>query len=278
MEPNPAKTSEEQPTLGQTRQALWVDLYNQIGTPIVNGNTYNAANEFTPPADCSDGPGGPDLSFKWTVPADGTYKIWTNYPLDSVLHIYTFNSNGTLGALKGCNNDVSDTDLTSSLTLSFTKGEVLRIIVDSYQTPRNNAGTFALNIEPQFDICPASSDGCTPKGVWTREGCVRNMTPAGTACNDGNSCTVNDVCNGSGACVGAPMECKSPQGQCYSSVGTCVNGSCYYAPADEGVSCSDGRGCTRGDTCNGHGGCVSGEDSCASGYYCAASGSCKLLP
>lgn len=278
VEPNPAKTREAQPTLGQTRQALWVDLYNEVGTPIANGNTYNAANEFTPPAGCSDGPGGPDLSFKWTVPMDGTYTINTEYPLDSVLYIYEFKADGTVGPLLGCNDDISITNLASSLTLqNLSKGKELRIVVDSYSPPRYQAGTFALNIRPEFVMCPNSPDGCKTQGTWTRNDCVYTLAPAGTACNDGNACTVNDVCNSAGACGGSPKVCNTPPGQCYASVGTCSNGSCSYAAKDEGVSCSDGRGCTRGDTCNGRGGCMSGEDSCASGYYCAASG-CLPLP
>ncbi|WNG58947.1 hypothetical protein F0U59_32610 [Archangium gephyra] len=278
VEPEQPKSSEAQPALGQTQQALWVDLYNDLGSPVATGSTYNAADEFSPPASCTDSSGGPDVSFKWTVPLTGSYTISTGAQLDSVLHIYTFSTTG-LGTIKGCNDEAPGQVLVSSLTLNLTAGEVLRIVVDSYTPPTSRNGSFALNITPNFEPCPTPPGGCyLSVGTWTRNGCVYNLAPTGTACNDGNACTVNDVCSSTGACGGSPKVCNTPPGQCYSSAGTCSNGSCNYVPAEEGTLCSDGRGCTRGDSCNGFGGCSSGEDSCAGGYYCAASGGCQPLP
>ncbi len=80
----------------------------------------------------------------------------------------------------------------------------------------------------------------------------------GTPCDDGNACTMNDVCQG-GICHGTAVQC--PDTPCH-SVGTCdpPTGVCWYTPEADGAACDAGDTCTTGDTCQ-DGLCVAGTPS-----------------
>lgn len=345
--------------LEQTRQELsWVDLGSNMGSSVTNGNVYGAANEFTPPTSCSNGPGGSDLSFKWTAPLTGSYTFsTTGSALDSVLHIYTFSST-TATNLLGCNDQESTTLNSSKISqLNLTADTQIRIIVDSYEPPSSRYGGFQLNIVPDFVPCPTAPSAChSAPGTWNGTGCNYPFKAAGTSCNDNNACTTGDVCNGGGTCGGSTIACNAPPNECHQAAGTCSNGACSYMPkpngtacnmppnqcmetagvcsngsctyvpkaagtacndglactnndvcngsgscggatacnsppgacyyaqgtctptgcsyafAEEGILCQDGMGCTRGDTCNGAGRCLSGDDICSNGTMCTRNG------
>lgn len=78
------------------------------------------------------------------------------------------------------------------------------------------------------------------------------------SCDDGVRCTVNDTCDGAGACVaGAPKVCNSPpNGQCWDGAGSCneATGACVYTQKPVDTFCG-GSACTTG-TCNSSGACV----------------------
>lgn len=103
-------------------------------------------------------------------------------------------------------------------------------------------------------------------GTCSNNQCNYAPKAAGVACNDGNACTLNDTCNGAGACGGSAMQCNNPPGQCY--VGTCVNGGCSYVPAAAGTFCNDGLSCTNSDRCNGAGEC-GGTSTCTGRVACS---------
>lgn len=111
--------------------------------------------------------------------------------------------------------------------------------------------------------------------------CTYLPRSAGETCDDGNSCTVDDACNGGGSCLGTPMSCNTPPGQCHESAGTCVAGTCSYAAKPTGTSCDDGRACTVNDVCDATGSC-DGTVDCDSPPnpchqavgICGVSGSC----
>lgn len=86
-------------------------------------------------------------------------------------------------------------------------------------------------------VCTAS-DQCHFAGLCdpATGACSNPPAPNGTACSDGNECTVLDSCQG---------------------------GSCSGSAAANGTACSDGNVCTVGDSCQG-GFCASGTtDGCA---------------
>jgi hypothetical protein len=92
--------------------------------------------------------------------------------------------------------------------------------------------------------------------------------PAGTACNDGNPNTVNDVCNAVGVCAGVIADpcllnptCSTPQ--CFQS-STCQTGvGCIGStPNPQGTSCNNGNPAFINDQCDGQGNCMPGVSAC----------------
>lgn len=74
--------------------------------------------------------------------------------------------------------------------------------------------------------------------------------PDGTACNDGDACTLIDTCQ-QGVCTGGqPVLCTAID-QCHAA-GTCdpTSGSCTNPPKPDGTACDDGNACTFVDTCS----------------------------
>jgi len=86
--------------------------------------------------------------------------------------------------------------------------------------------------------------------------CDYEHKAAGAECNDGDACTVGEVCNGAGGCAGTLVSCTSPPGQCYEAAGTCSEGACTYAPKAVGTACDDGNASTINDMCSGAGVCA----------------------
>jgi hypothetical protein len=83
---------------------------------------------------------------------------------------------------------------------------------------------------------------------------------ASKACDDGDGCTVNDVCSG-GRCAGAARDCGAPTMACRLDGGTCSAGACSWPLVPVATPCGAGMAC-RND-----GVCVSamGELNCANG-------------
>jgi cysteine-rich repeat protein len=100
------------------------------------------------------------------------------------------------------------------------------------------------------ELC--TTDGCNPGTGCTN---VDNALP----CNDGNLCTVGDVCSGGTCAPGAPMSC--PDDQC--NVGSCApgTGDCTSTPVLDGTGCDDTNVCTITDTCQ-SGACVGTGSTC----------------
>jgi len=82
---------------------------------------------------------------------------------------------------------------------------------------------------------------------------------AGTPCDDGNPCTINDVLQADCQCAGTPMNCNDGN-PC--TIDTCVNGVCVHTP----MNCNDGNPCTI-DTCV-NGVCVHTPMNCNDGNPC----------
>ena len=98
------------------------------------------------------------------------------------------------------------------------------------------------------EMCSGRSQQCPPNAT------VAAMTP----CDDGQSCTTNDVCLydqcfGTYSCgCSADTDCQS-RNPCM--LGTCTNHTCQFAPKPSGTACSDNSACTLSDTCDGAGVC-----------------------
>jgi RHS repeat-associated protein len=111
---------------------------------------------------------------------------------------------------------------------------------------------------------------CTP----TTGVCTNPAKTNGTACNDGNACTLTDTCQ-SGTCTGSnPVSCTA-QDQCH-DVGTCTpaTGTCTNPAKTNGTACNDGNACTQTDTCQ-SGTCTgSNPVTCTAQDVCHDVGTC----
>jgi hypothetical protein len=94
---------------------------------------------------------------------------------------------------------------------------------------------------------PCTNDVCYPL-----LGCNHAYVAAATVCDDSNSCTTVDACDGSGHCVGqaVPPGTQCDDGNpCTASDECTTAGACAGTPVDAGSACDDGSACTTGDTC-----------------------------
>ncbi len=111
--------------------------------------------------------------------------------------------------------------------------------------------------------------------------CIHDPTPHnGDSCDDGDLCTVNDVC-GDGTCGGTAKDCSSLDDQCNLGVCDPGTGDCIQDPTPyNGDPCDDEDLCTVNDICsNGACGgtaknCSSLNDQCNVGICDAGTGNC----
>eukprot|EP00045_Choanoeca_perplexa_P018369 m.289284 g.289284 ORF g.289284 m.289284 type:complete len:3539 (+) comp17796_c0_seq1:93-10709(+) len=92
--------------------------------------------------------------------------------------------------------------------------------------------------------------------------CVPAFKSRGTACNDNDVSTTNDVCDGRGGCQGMTDPCLSvscTNSSCQTTTG-CLQGVCQYI-THTGRTCDDGSDATVNDVCDASGACL-GVDAC----------------
>ena len=91
--------------------------------------------------------------------------------------------------------------------------------------------------------------------------------PQGDACDDGDTETKDDQCDGAGSCSGTPYTCATDQCDA-AAIPNGVDCDLIYKP--EGIACDDGLIETKGDQCDGQGGCAGTLYSCTA-TQCEAS-------
>ncbi|MSP90537.1 MAG: hypothetical protein EXR79_01840 [Myxococcales bacterium] len=124
--------------------------------------------------------------------------------------------------------------------------------------------------------CSASGDACNV-GVCTNGACAKSPKPAGSACSDGNPCTL-EACSG-GSCKATAIDCSALADAC--NDGVCAGGACLKKTKNDGTGCSDGNACTD-DQCKA-GKCTGAPKNCsASADVCndamCAGGVCGKKP
>ncbi len=87
---------------------------------------------------------------------------------------------------------------------------------------------------------------------------------AGTACDDGQYCTVGDACDGQGQCTSGPPRDCTPESPLACTEYLCDEhqDTCVARPASSDTPCDDGDPCTGPDHCDGQG---MGRDACTAG-------------
>lgn len=152
--------------------------------------------------------------------------------------------------------------------------------------------------------CPESQSPCLEAVCEEGYGC--SFRPLiGHACDDGNACTLDDVCGADGTCQPSGITVNCDDGDqctddlCMADVGCvhipfsgcttcqytedcspqlchhafCIDGQCTYFAQQAGTSCSDGNACNGRETCSGNGVCVSeGALVCDDGNPCTNDG------
>jgi hypothetical protein len=128
-------------------------------------------------------------------------------------------------------------------------------------------------------VCSSSADPCKVNicdpGTGT---CAPTQNAAnGTACNDGNPCTVADTCLNGTCQPGSPKICPAPPNQCQVAVCDPITGSCVNQNAPNGTACNDNNVCTSGDVCtNGAcagtpiANCCTANSQCIDGNVCTS--------
>ena len=100
--------------------------------------------------------------------------------------------------------------------------------------------------------------------------CTKTPRGNGAACGgngDGNPCTYNDVCDGSGNCAGTPIDCEAQSTVC---VQYSCNGTAACTPTYSSSACDDHQDCTYGDHCQA-GVCVGTPITCSALGPCETS-------
>ncbi len=128
-----------------------------------------------------------------------------------------------------------------------------------------NAGTC----EAGQPVDCSQFDGPCQQGICQEKdgSCAQVFIPDGTACDDGQFCTVNGVCQ-EGVCQTEARDCSSASDQC--NVGQCDEDAdaCVPKPVSDGTTCNDGAFCTVNDACQA-GTCTgSARDCSAAGDQC----------
>ena len=118
--------------------------------------------------------------------------------------------------------------------------------------------------------CPASTDCVLHACDFDSGDCVETLL-SGTACDDGDACTIADTCD-AGTCTGEALVC--PEAATCESVSCDSELGCRTERLDD-VSCDDGNACTVDDTCL-TGDCVGTSIDCDDGNDCTAD-SCNYL-
>ena len=118
--------------------------------------------------------------------------------------------------------------------------------------------------------CSGTPKSCDDQNVCTLDSCNSTTGLCETnniiaVCNDGNPCTINDLCDiNTGLCAGVPKICDDlnpcTTDSCDNSSGICIN-------TDNTDCCNDGDICTVEDTCN-MGVCVGVAVDCDDNNVC----------
>ncbi len=121
-------------------------------------------------------------------------------------------------------------------------------------------------------VCPTVDDTACQKNTCQPKSGVCQIQVISATCNDGDPCTLADVCK-NGGCAGTAVLCEDGD-PCTSD--TCIKGFGCVALAAAASTCDDGNVCTT-DSCVPKLGCVHGyaPGSCDDGSACTGSDACK---
>lgn len=134
----------------------------------------------------------------------------------------------------------------------------------------DGSGTGEIDLLEVFALNPVSTCGfdtdCDDGNPCTDDFCntgTCDHVPNSDPCNDGDACTLNDVCT-EGVCLGGSVIDCDDGIACTSD--SCSNGSCAHAPNH--AFCDDGLFCTGIESCSVVSGCSSSGNPCSDPVNC----------
>jgi slime mold repeat-containing protein/thrombospondin type 3 repeat protein len=158
--------------------------------------------------------------------------------------------------------------------------------VDSCDTTTGTCRHDPLNCD---DANPCTTDSC--QGLGTLGGCIHVPVAAGSSCDDGNGCTLNDACDTAGQCRGTALQAGAScddRSACTVDDVCGDTGRCAGRALAPGTVCDDGTPCSEGDTCMATPAglivCQGSPKNCADGDFCTqdacdpATGQCSHPP
>jgi hypothetical protein len=113
--------------------------------------------------------------------------------------------------------------------------------------------------------CQATSDPCQLALGCSEslDQCQYQTAPSGTACDDGNYCTINDICSSGGSCYGQQRDCSAVADTCNNASCNESTDQCVKVPKSSSFSCTDNLACTVSEMCNGLGSCIGSQKNCS---------------
>jgi hypothetical protein len=115
-----------------------------IGDGVASGVlTYNTCPELGEPSCGSGLVAGADITFEWTAPTTGTYRISTSDPTGSAFEANVYVLDGSCaGAELACADSVDG--VTSVVFVALAAGQTVVIVLDTVDAFAS--GTYTLNI------------------------------------------------------------------------------------------------------------------------------------
>ena len=100
------------------------------------------------------------------------------------------------------------------------------------------------------DANPCTKDACDAQSGQCNVGGAATHAPDGTACDDGDKCTLSEACK-SGVCGNGKATMCQDSGPCAQISCDSATGKCSGKIGANGSTCDDGKACTGPDTCDG---------------------------
>jgi len=137
-------------------------------------------------------------------------------------------------------------------------------------------------------VCMGRAVDCSRLSEMCNVGACNAMTggcelvPAAdeTVCDDGDMCTVPDVCT-MGTCGGRAVDCSALSAMCHTGMCNATTGGCEAIVVADGTTCDDGDAATSGDMCSmgvcGGSASTSVMFPTSAAQVCNTTGSCTTL-
>lgn len=211
-----------------------------LGSPVSVSLDDSTAGHINDHEGSCGGAAASERTYRYTAPVSGTYIIDTcGSPTDTVLYV---RDGDCAGPEIACRDDGCGSQ--SHLSLPLTAGQTISITVDG-AVEQGSGGIFDLRISQDacgdgvLDPGEECDDANDDAGDCCSPDC--RFEAAGSSCVDPDPCSVDDVCDGAGACLAGttPLDCEDDD---VCTQDSCVPGTGCLHDAVPAPDCSEGWG------------------------------------